>query len=141
MSFIGHDSKQAQKLQIGPQRLNVVGLGPNAVVYVQTEDTGSVVGGVAGGGTLESSDVDTFTLTVELLQQSPSIDDFYDLHNTIRVIPVAFELGRANVSGWVVVQNFGELSGAKGSQVRTITLAGVRTTGGRTGSGQILSTV
>lgn len=139
MSFIGHDQKQAQKLQIGPQRLEVTGLGPGAVVYTQSEDNGSVVAGITGGGSLESSNVDTFTMTVELLQQSPSIDDFYNLHDTIRVIPIFFELGRANVSAWVIVQNFGELSGAKGSQVRTITLGGVRTTGGRTGSGQVLS--
>ena len=53
--------------------------------------------------------------------------------------PVAYSLGDYEITGFGVVQNIGEVSGAQGTNVRTITIAFAKQAGGLTGTGEILA--
>lgn len=135
---IGGQEKRNQALYVGADLIKVTGLGPGGIKITPMADRGSVTSGVQGDTVLEIMAMNAFTIAVELLQTSDSIDLILGLMNTVGFIPVKYEYGRYNVQGIAVVNNEGEMDGSMGGNLRTITLGFARQQGGNTGAGVVL---
>lgn len=135
---IGGQEKRNQALFIGQDFVKVTGLGPGGIKIAPMADRGSVTSGVQGDTVLEIMAMNAFTITVEFLQTSTSIDDMLELMNTVGFIPVKYEYGRYNVQGIAVINNEGEMDGSQGGNLRTVILGFARQQGGNTGAGVVL---
>ena len=140
MPFIAAVQKRNQRLFIGEAKDIAVGLGPNGVVISPNGDSGSVTSGVQGDTVLETMAMNAFAMAAEVLQQSPTIATFMASEAAGTPFACAYSLGDYEVTGFGVVQNIGEVSGAQGTNVRTITIAFAKQAGGLTGTGEILAT-
>ncbi len=140
MPFIAATNKRNQRLFLGEAKEVTVGLGPNGVVVAPSGDSGSVTGGVQGDTVLETMAMNAFTMAAEVLQQSPTIATFMGYEAAGVPFPCSYSLGDYEVTGFGVVQNVGEVSGAQGTNVRVITIAFAKQAGGLTGTGEILAT-
>ena len=139
MPFIAGTQKRNQRLFIGEGKDIVNGLGPNGVVIPPLGDSGSVTMGVQGDTVLETMAMNGFTMAVELLASSPSIAGLMAFEAAGTPFPCAYSLGDYEITGFGIVQNIGEVSGAQGTNVRTITIGFAKLAGGLTGTGEILA--
>ena len=139
MPFIAAVNKRNQRLFLGEGKNIVEGLGANGVVVPPIGDSGSVTLGVQGDTVLETMAMNGFTMAVELLASSPSIATLMAFEAAGTPFPVAYSLGDYEITGFGVVQNIGEVSGAQGTNVRVITIAFAKQAGGLTGTGEILA--
>ena len=140
MTFIAAVQKRNQRLFVGEGKEIVNGLGLNGVVVSPLGDSGSVTPGVQGDTVLETMAMNAFTMAVEMLASSPSLAFFLANEAAGTPFACAYSLGDYEVTGFGVVQNIGEVSGAQGTNVRVVTLAFAKQAGGLTGTGEILAT-
>ena len=136
---VGAASFRAQNLLVGNEFTKVTGLGMGGVKVTPIGDRGAVYSGIQGDTMLEEKAVSAYTMTVELLQISPSIDLLIGLSDTVVFFPIKFVLGGAEISGFGLIQNEGEFSGADGASTRTITIAFAKSTGTLGSIGSILA--